>query len=117
MLCVDRFTKPENLQSLQGTETPGSSVEASSSQSAELPSCAIDIKGTAENVVSEEEEPLIQTVECRICQEEDGVKNLEVPCACSGSLKVSSDSLILIFFHIAVLDYFFSFNFWVGGWG
>ncbi|KAK9926015.1 hypothetical protein M0R45_023271 [Rubus argutus] len=83
VLCVDRFTKPESL----GTETQGSSVEASSSQSAELPSCAIDIKGTAENVVSEEEEPLIQTVECRICQEEDGVKNLEVPCACSGSLK------------------------------
>lgn len=100
MLCVDRFTKPESL----GTETPGSSVEASSSQSAELPSCAIDIKGTAENVVSEEE-PLIQTVECRICQEEDGVKNLEVPCACSGSLKVSSDSLILQFW----LFFFFSF--------
>ncbi|KAM5570768.1 hypothetical protein ABKV19_011422 [Rosa sericea] len=88
VLCVDRFTKPEDSQSVQGTETPGSSsLEASSSQSAEIPSCAIDIKGTGENVVSEEEEPLIQTVECRICQEEDGVSNLEVPCACSGSLK------------------------------
>ena len=35
-----------------------------------------------------EEEPLIQAAECRICQEEDSVKNLEKPCACSGSLKV-----------------------------
>jgi E3 ubiquitin-protein ligase DOA10 len=35
-----------------------------------------------------EEEPLIQAAECRICQEEDIVKNLEKPCACSGSVKV-----------------------------
>ncbi|RRT51846.1 hypothetical protein B296_00049009 [Ensete ventricosum] len=37
--------------------------------------------------VGEEEEPLIQMVDCRICQEEDHIKNLEAPCACSGSLK------------------------------
>ncbi|MCI04154.1 E3 ubiquitin-protein ligase MARCH3, partial [Trifolium medium] len=36
---------------------------------------------------NDEEEPLIQMVECRICQEEDSVSNLETPCACSGSLK------------------------------
>ena len=35
-----------------------------------------------------EEEPLIQTAECRICQEEDSLKDLETPCACSGSLQV-----------------------------
>ncbi|KAJ1276193.1 hypothetical protein BS78_05G195500 [Paspalum vaginatum] len=34
-----------------------------------------------------EEQPLIQAAECRICQEEDSVKNLEKPCACSGTLK------------------------------
>ncbi|KAL6175502.1 hypothetical protein ACLB2K_052142 [Fragaria x ananassa] len=82
--------KPDSLQAPKGTETPGSSLEASSSslsQSAEIPSCAIDIKGAGENVESEEEEPLIQTVECRIFQEEDGVSNLEDPCACTGSLK------------------------------
>ncbi|XP_009369292.2 uncharacterized protein LOC103958715 isoform X2 [Pyrus x bretschneideri] len=84
VLCVDHFTKPE---SLQGSETPGSSVEGSCSHSAKLPTCAIDVKGVGEKTVSEEEEPLIQTVECRICQEEDSVKNLEVPCSCSGSLK------------------------------
>ncbi|KAE8657430.1 PHD finger protein MALE STERILITY 1-like [Hibiscus syriacus] len=41
-----------------------------------------------EEVVSgDEEEPLIQSAECRICQDEDSIKNLETPCACSGSLK------------------------------
>ncbi|GJM85343.1 hypothetical protein PR202_ga01097 [Eleusine coracana subsp. coracana] len=36
----------------------------------------------------EEAEALIGMVECRICQEEDLAKNLESPCACSGSLKL-----------------------------
>ena len=27
--------------------------------------------------------------ECRICQEEEEISNLEAPCACSGTLKVS----------------------------
>jgi hypothetical protein len=36
----------------------------------------------------EEEVPLIQTAECRICQDEDSVNNLETPCGCCGSLKV-----------------------------
>jgi len=48
---------------------------------------ANDTKEVEEYDVSNEEEPLIQSIECRICQEEDSVKNLEVPCACSGSLK------------------------------
>ncbi|KAK4784215.1 hypothetical protein SAY86_018583 [Trapa natans] len=34
-----------------------------------------------------EEQPLIQIGECRICQDEDSIQNLESPCACSGSLK------------------------------
>ncbi|XP_066327714.1 uncharacterized protein [Miscanthus floridulus] len=46
--------------------------------------------GEAAGLVSggkEETEALIGMVECRICQEEDLAKNLESPCACSGSLK------------------------------
>ncbi|KAJ4808621.1 RING/FYVE/PHD zinc finger superfamily protein [Rhynchospora pubera] len=35
----------------------------------------------------DESELLISAAECRICQEEDTVKNLETPCACNGSLK------------------------------
>ncbi|CAA6658761.1 unnamed protein product [Spirodela intermedia] len=38
-------------------------------------------------ITIDEEEPLIQAVECRICQEEDIIKNLDSPCACCGSLK------------------------------
>lgn len=56
-----------------------------------------------------EEEPLIQMAECRICQEEDGVSNLETPCACSGSLKVSIfvSLMILIFFKIYLFEVWF----------
>lgn len=38
-------------------------------------------------VENDEDAPLIGMGECRICQEEDTVTNLESPCACSGSLK------------------------------
>ena len=87
VLCVDRLITPESLQSLQGTTAPGSSLESSSSQNAEPSVCAIAVEDVDEHEGSEED-PLIQTVECRICQEEDSIKNLEIPCACSGSLKV-----------------------------
>lgn len=46
----------------------------------------------AKVVVEEENEevPLIGVAECRICQEDDSLNNLESPCACSGSLKVNA---------------------------
>lgn len=47
-----------------------------------------------EQDASNEEEPLIQGAECRICQEEDSLNNLESPCACSGSLKVLMTPLV-----------------------
>ena len=43
---------------------------------------------TVETDAPNEDDPLIQVAECRICQEEDSLNNLETPCACSGSLKV-----------------------------
>ncbi|CAN1321544.1 E3 ubiquitin-protein ligase MARCHF3 [Linum perenne] len=46
------------------------------------PSCS-----RSNEMESEEDDPLIQGGECRICQEEDSVENLESPCGCSGSLK------------------------------
>jgi hypothetical protein len=54
----------------------------------------------------EEAEALIAMVECRICQEEDLAKNLESPCACSGSLKVCASLFvskreILVPLHVA----------------
>ncbi|GMJ05761.1 hypothetical protein like AT3G47550 [Hibiscus trionum] len=86
VLCVDRLITPESLQSMQETEAAGSSGEGSS-QASEPDACAIGVKEVEEHGSCDEEEPLIQTAECRICQEEDGIKNLETPCACSGSLK------------------------------
>ncbi|KAH7550698.1 hypothetical protein JRO89_XS13G0250800 [Xanthoceras sorbifolium] len=93
VLCVDRLITPGSVQSLPGSETPISSGEGSSSQAADRPACVVDVKEVGEDGVSEEEEPLIQMVECRICQEEDSINNLEVPCACSGSLKATRQPL------------------------
>ncbi|KAJ4712957.1 RING/FYVE/PHD zinc finger superfamily protein [Melia azedarach] len=87
VLRVDHLTTSDSYPSMQGTEAPVASGEGSSSQPVEPPGCVINVNEVGEHGVSEEEEPLIQMVECRICQEEDSVKNLEVPCACSGSLK------------------------------
>ncbi|GMI95266.1 hypothetical protein like AT3G47550 [Hibiscus trionum] len=83
VLCVDRLITPGSLQSMQEAEAAGEG----SSQVAEPHACAVDVKEVEEHDSCDEQEPLLQTVECRICQEEDNIKNLETPCACSGSLK------------------------------
>lgn len=57
------------------------------------------IEAGAKSGVGEEAMPLLQMAECRICQEEDSVSNLEKPCACSGSLKVSLYLTHLLFSH------------------
>ncbi|XP_077224828.1 uncharacterized protein LOC143858097 [Tasmannia lanceolata] len=93
VLCVDRLIAPVNLESRNGPEAPKPPGESSSTHNT-LPSAAASSMGHSGDEKSmevcgdsEEEEPLIQTVECRICQEEDHIRNLETPCACSGSLK------------------------------
>ncbi|XP_071904079.1 uncharacterized protein [Coffea arabica] len=83
---VDHVITPDAMQSAPKSEGGGTSVESSSSHLVNPPASVIDIKEDEDDSVGEDE-PLIQTVECRICQEEDSIKNLEVPCACSGSLK------------------------------
>lgn len=83
MLYVDRLINPQEAERKQAGER---SPSPSSVPVPPAVGCG-DEKGKNEMVVAEEEEPLIQLVECRICQEEDHVKNLETPCACSGSLK------------------------------
>lgn len=70
VLSVERIVRPVPARD---------EAEASSSSSTE--------GGEAAEVEGNEEEPLIRTAECRICQDEDSVSNLESPCACSGSLK------------------------------
>ncbi|KAH7652556.1 Protein involved in mRNA turnover and stability protein [Dioscorea alata] len=91
---VDRLITPQRIEPEQVTEGLGSSGKVIQNVgSTALPSSQVGSsshKGAEEKIViddGDEEEPLIQTVECRICQEEDDIKNLETPCACSGSLK------------------------------
>nr|AJK93584.1 RING/FYVE/PHD zinc finger superfamily protein [Suaeda glauca] len=85
VVCVDKLIASDSLQSAKGTEASESAGDthvnvAESSNSHEH-------QEVEEDVVPDEEQPLIQVLECRICQEEDSVKNLEAPCSCSGSLK------------------------------
>jgi len=93
VLYVDRLVRPG--------EEVGSSSGSSSGPEIAGPSCdhhdhgdddeRIEVCSDGSDGDEEEEEgekkPLIEMAECRICQEEDSVSNLENPCACSGSLK------------------------------
>ncbi|CAK8536746.1 unnamed protein product [Lathyrus sativus] len=78
---VDPVEQPEQLPSEPSLSPVASDADAASGSSGS------DSPVDQEEDDRGEEEPLIQTVECRICQEEDSVSNLETPCACRGSLK------------------------------
>ncbi|XP_051146136.1 uncharacterized protein LOC127261781 isoform X2 [Andrographis paniculata] len=58
-------------------------VGSSSSMPSEDGKVVVDVGGEE----ADENAPLIGMGECRICQEEDSISNLESPCACMGSLK------------------------------
>lgn len=45
-------------------------------------------EGCSKSAVLSKKVGEIMVVECRICQEEDEVHNMEAPCACNGTLKV-----------------------------
>lgn len=79
VLHMDRLIAPQTA----------AMVQSSSSVPVPAAGCSAMDKADEERVVAvpEEEEPLTQLLECRICQDEDHIKNLETPCACSGSLK------------------------------
>ncbi|WOK94251.1 hypothetical protein Cni_G02953 [Canna indica] len=92
VLYVDRLVTSQTTETVTREEDLTSSMKSDHGCAATLSSTSgassVNTKGgEVENKISEEEEPLIQMVDCRICQEEDHVKNLEAPCACSGSLK------------------------------
>lgn len=93
VLYVDRLIRPESVQEEgdgAARETSGGVLEDEAG-----PSCSAGNDVDDEKVG--EDEPLLQVGECRICQEEDSINNLETPCACSGSLKVLS-----LVYHICV---------------
>ncbi|CAK9158666.1 unnamed protein product [Ilex paraguariensis] len=85
--CVDRFIAPESLQPPQAAGALMSAGNRSCGYPVDRSTLKIDIEEGGENCSAGEEEPLIPNVECRICQEEDSIKNLEIPCFCNGSLK------------------------------
>uniref|UniRef100_A0A3Q7HU00 RING-CH-type domain-containing protein n=1 Tax=Solanum lycopersicum TaxID=4081 RepID=A0A3Q7HU00_SOLLC len=86
VLRVDHLITPESLHSLPRPEHTELSGGTSVTQTVGT-SSGIDAQENEYQRAGDEEEPLLQTVECRICQEEDSLKNLEIPCGCSGSLK------------------------------
>ncbi|KAL8161500.1 hypothetical protein V2J09_012989 [Rumex salicifolius] len=93
VLIVDRLVHPPIAQAAQEAEAPMSAgigpVSMDSSMAGPSNSAVHDEMNVLRENEEEpgEEEPLIQSGECRICQEEDLVQNFEVPCSCSGSLK------------------------------
>ncbi|CAL0308112.1 unnamed protein product [Lupinus luteus] len=82
VLVVDRLTHPVPVD----TVAQPSQIHSDPSPSPP-PVNHADEDGSEHGEGDDEEEPLIQMAECRICQEEDVVSNLESPCACCGSLK------------------------------
>ncbi|KAK9114248.1 hypothetical protein Syun_021045 [Stephania yunnanensis] len=90
VLFVDRLVTSATQQSVQGSivlETPREGAASASASASASSSTSVDKRDEDEVEANDESEPLIQNVECRICQEEDNIKNLETPCSCSGSLK------------------------------
>lgn len=83
VLYVDRLAKPKNAQAEEEEEE---AVAGAGSSSGLKEKREVEESGGDDD--DDEGEPLIQAAECRICQEEDCVMSLEVPCGCSGSLKV-----------------------------
>lgn len=87
VLFVDRLVRPVPVEPLsQQPSQPAPEPLPPVNEVPAGPSSSMD----AEDVDDGEDAPLLQMGECRICQEEDSVNNLESPCACSGSLKVHS---------------------------
>lgn len=89
---VDQLVKPDEAGSglpVDGAKHNEKKTESAGPSSSAVVEDKVMGMGKEKDIeVADEEEPLIDIRECRICQEEDSVKNLETPCACSGSLKV-----------------------------
>ncbi|CAK9183763.1 unnamed protein product [Ilex paraguariensis] len=91
IVCVDRLENPDvTVQGDQVTVASASSEKPTDMVGQSSSAVVVVVAVVAEeegNEGSDEETPLIGVAECRICQEEDSVKNLESPCSCRGSLK------------------------------
>lgn len=83
MLNVDQLPKPE----VSGPSHPFPQAVACRPLKNQLQE-ADKVVVIVEHEDEDEQTALLGMGECRICQEEDSLNNLESPCACSGSLKV-----------------------------
>lgn len=84
---VDQLPKPDLVEPTQPvSQAMGKKPELVGSSSSRGRDDEVVL--VVENADVDEGAPLMGMGECRICQEEDTVSNLETPCACSGSLKV-----------------------------
>ncbi|KAL6566467.1 hypothetical protein OROGR_002082 [Orobanche gracilis] len=91
---VDQLSNPEAVGASQ--PVPHAAGFGPTGEKPELTGCSSSTSSKDDDevvvVVIEDEDVdestlLIGTGECRICQEDDSINNLESPCACSGSLK------------------------------
>lgn len=86
VLHVDRLVKPAVVQEAEACGPigmPRPELEGPSTSSVPPQKEVVMMMEEQHN----EKAPLIALAECRICQEEDSLNNLETPCLCSGSLK------------------------------
>ncbi|XP_059670335.1 uncharacterized protein LOC132315909 isoform X2 [Cornus florida] len=89
VLCADRLITSATLESMRRAESDkfaGPFEEGTSTQIGLRSNVDTNEWGVDEFSFSDKEEAGERT-ECRICQEEDLVRKMEAPCACSGSLK------------------------------
>lgn len=86
VLLVDRLLTESTLEAAIGSKSWSSQSTISESQDNMMSSHKIDV-----NMRSS-----FKLVECRICHDEDEDSNMEAPCSCCGSLKVSYNTICVI---------------------
>lgn len=86
VLLVDRLLTESTLEA---------AIESKNQLQLGMPSASkhdiIDFSSTDDNVGSSPR----KLVECRICHDDDEDLNMEIPCSCRGSLKVSTKTYML----------------------
>lgn len=94
VLYVDRLARPPPLDSIPNPPEAvpllpvDGDLDSDSPLSSPTSASSVEERGEENEGSDGEDDSLIQTAECRICQDEDVIRKLETPCACSGSLKV-----------------------------
>ncbi|KAE8673228.1 transcription factor HB29-like [Hibiscus syriacus] len=78
VLYVDRLVRPVPVRPVESEAGPLTEILAEEKEKEK--DKEVVQGGEDDEDEGDEEDPLIQAAECRICQEEDSIKNLETPC-------------------------------------